>query len=207
MSAWFCPAVLGLGLGSVLLGADAQRSAGMARMGRPGAPARAPARGSAVVTGAARAPDLTQRHHPQVHPVHQSPSFAARRAAISILLIPSIACMTLLALSASGSPRSSFRMGGTICHDRPYLSLSQPHRPGSPPLVSLSHRWSISSWPTAETNSEMASVNVNSVPPLRAWIWRPSRVNVTDIALPGRSGPPSPYRETPRIHEFGNMET
>jgi hypothetical protein len=55
----------------------------------------------------------------------------------------------------------------------------------------------------------MASVNVNSGPPLRAWISRPSRVNVTDTALPGQTrSPKSPYREPqdPGVPEYGDIE-
>ena len=41
--------------------------------------------------------------------------------------------MTRLPLSGSGSASSAGRRFGTICQDRPYLSLSQPHWTGLPP--------------------------------------------------------------------------
>src|SRR2546430_8859674 len=38
-----------------------------------------------------------------------------------------MACMTRFALAGSLSPSSLPKIAGTICHDRPYLSWSQPH--------------------------------------------------------------------------------
>lgn len=55
------------------------------------------------------------------------PCAAASSAAMSSFDIWSMACMTRPAFSRSGSVSSSPRIGGTICQDRPYLSLSQPH--------------------------------------------------------------------------------
>src|SRR5437879_6298601 len=54
---------------------------------------------------------------------------------------------------------------GTICQDRPYLSLSHPHTPGSPPCVSLLQYSSISSWFLHRTTNETASVNLKLGPP------------------------------------------
>ncbi len=47
--------------------------------------------------------------------------------------------MTLSDFSGSGSLIICPRVAGTICQDIPYLSLSQPHCPISPPSESLSH--------------------------------------------------------------------
>lgn len=80
-----------------------------------------------------------------IHPSY-SPSNAAWSLAITILFIPSIACMTLLPLTGSASFKRVGKIVGATCHERPYLSLSQPQRPGSPPsLQSFSHNSSISS--------------------------------------------------------------
>src|SRR5439155_24298174 len=54
-------------------------------------------------------------------------SYACCRPLMSIFFICSIACMTRFAFSGSLSPNIFPRAVGTICHDRPYLSCSQPH--------------------------------------------------------------------------------
>src|SRR5436309_3110402 len=51
---------------------------------------------------------------------------------MSIFFILSIACMTLFDFSGSGSLSISPKIVGLNCHDKPYLSLSQPHGPCSP---------------------------------------------------------------------------
>src|SRR2546430_14536469 len=56
---------------------------------------------------------------------------------MSIFFILSIAAMTLPAFLGSLSASISLRMVGVICHDRPYLSLSQPHTLSSPPSESF----------------------------------------------------------------------
>jgi len=65
---------------------------------------------------------------------HQSaggPSAALRSAAMSILRIPSIACIARWARPRSGSANSSSIPVGTTCQDRPNRSSSQPHGPCS----------------------------------------------------------------------------
>src|SRR5207247_2395297 len=54
-------------------------------------------------------------------------SYACCSALISIFFICSMACMTRFAFSGSLSPSILPRTVGMICHDRPYLSCSQPH--------------------------------------------------------------------------------
>jgi hypothetical protein len=67
------------------------------------------------------------------------PLAAFSKAAMSILSISIIAFMTRFAFPASGSANISPRKTGLICHERPNLSLSQPHRPVDPPwLISVS---------------------------------------------------------------------
>ena len=65
---------------------------------------------------------------------------ARRSAAISSLFMRISAVITRFPRAASPPPMSSIICVGTTCHDRPYLSLSQPHTCalGSPPGVSLS---------------------------------------------------------------------
>src|SRR5262249_10850447 len=76
-------------------------------------------------------------HDPAVPWFFHFASAAALRAAISIFLILSIASMTRFAFFLSGPERSLMRICGAPCHDRPYLSLSQPHIDSSPPFESL----------------------------------------------------------------------
>src|SRR4029450_2222214 len=56
------------------------------------------------------------------------PFAAFSKAAMSILSISIIAFMTRFAFPASGSANISPRKTGLTCHERPNLSLSQPHR-------------------------------------------------------------------------------
>src|SRR5205814_1777520 len=75
-----------------------------------------------------------RHHHPSVTWLfHDVFSAAAFSAAISIFFILSIASMTRFAFLASGLASSWPRMAGFTCHDRPYLSLSQPHIDSCPP--------------------------------------------------------------------------
>src|SRR5262245_3193366 len=56
---------------------------------------------------------------------------------MSSLTILSMACMTRCDFAASLSLNNSLKTVGTICHDRPYLSWSQPHCTSLPPAESL----------------------------------------------------------------------
>ena len=60
-------------------------------------------------------------------PSRNYPAEARSNSAISILLIIIMAFIARPALPASGSLKSRPRALGTICHERPYLSLSQAH--------------------------------------------------------------------------------
>jgi len=56
---------------------------------------------------------------------------------MSSLVIASIASVTRFALPGSGSLIMSISTLGMTCHDRPYLSFSQPQAISSPPSESL----------------------------------------------------------------------
>src|SRR5665811_497955 len=117
-----------------------------------------------------------------------------------------MASMTLLDFSASASCNISPKTVGTICQDRPYLSLSQPHCCVSPPSESFSHSSSTSCCVSQVTKSDMASVNVNRGPPLSAMNSCPLSRKVADIAVPFAAGPASPYRVTLTICESSKIE-
>src|SRR5712671_6347175 len=118
-----------------------------------------------------------------------------------------MACITRFDFAASVSPSSLPRMEGTTCHDRPYLSLSQPHRSFLPPSESLSHSWSTSCCVSQLTKNEMAGVNVNCGAPFSAKKSCPSSWKVADITVPFGPGPASPERETLTTFEFLKTET
>ena len=120
------------------------------------------------------------------------PRAARSSSSISIFFICSIACMTRCAFSRSGSPSSSGRRVGTICHDSPNRSLSQPQGPSSPPSESADQKRSTSSWESQLTWNETASVNVYCGPPFRATNFVPSSSKVTVIAIPSGRGPALP---------------
>src|ERR1700674_1394446 len=113
-----------------------------------------------------------------------------------------MASMTLFDFSGSLSCISSPRTVGTICHDKPYLSLSQPHLDFSPPSESFSQKPSTSSCVSQFTTKDIASVNLNWGPPFNAMNSCPSSWKVATITVPFGPGPPSPYRETLPILEF-----
>src|SRR2546422_10244534 len=100
--------------------------------------------------------------------------------------------MTLFDFSGSLSCNISPRTVGTICHDTPYLSLSQPHLCFSPPSESFSHNSSTSSCVSQFTKKDMAGEKVNIGPPFNAVNSCPSSLNVTDITVPFGPGPASP---------------
>src|SRR5712692_6473240 len=115
--------------------------------------------------------------------------------------------MTLFAFSASLSCNISPKAEGMICHDSPYLSLSQPHLPFSPPSESFSHSVSTSCCVSQFTKNDMAGVNENNGPPLSAKKSCPSSWNVADMTVPFGPGPSSPYRVIPTTLEFLKTET
>src|SRR5438270_5855276 len=96
------------------------------------------------------------------------PSYARFKPSISILSICSIACMTLFDFSASLSCNILPSTEGIICHERPYLSLSQPHLFFLPPAESFSQNSSTSCWVSHVTKNDMAGVKLNCGPPLSA---------------------------------------
>src|SRR5712691_348038 len=112
------------------------------------------------------------------------PSYACFRRLMSSFSICSTAFMTLFVFSASLSCISLPKTVGTICHDRPYLSLSQPHLPPLPPCESFSHSSSTSCCVSQFTKKEMASENLKCGPPFRAMNSCPSSWNVTVITVP-----------------------
>ncbi len=57
---------------------------------------------------------------------------------------------------------------GTICHETPNLSVSQPHWPGFPPSPSRSQYRSTSAWSAQSTMSEIAGVKANCGPPFES---------------------------------------
>src|SRR2546430_7067094 len=99
------------------------------------------------------------------------------RPSMSIFFICIIAFMTLCDTAGSGSLRSSGSAVGTICHDRPNLSLSQPHICCSPPAESFSHSSSTSFWVLQFTTNDTACENLNCGPPFKAMNSCPSSWN------------------------------
>ena len=70
---------------------------------------------------------------PTSHPATQFPSYACCNWFRSSFCIWSIASNVRFDFAGSGSPSIRPRAVGTICHDSPNLSFSQPHRLGAPP--------------------------------------------------------------------------
>src|SRR2546430_707283 len=92
--------------------------------------------------------------------------------------------MTLFDFAASLSFIISPKTVGTICHDKPYLSLSQPHLDFSPPAESFSQNLSTSSCVSQFTTNDMASENLKCGPPFSAMNSWPSSWNSTVITVP-----------------------
>src|SRR5262245_51050098 len=115
--------------------------------------------------------------------------------------------MTLFAFTGSLSCNSLTKTVGTICHDKPYLSFSQPHMLSSPPSVSLSQNSSTSSCVSQFTTNDMASVNLNCGPPFNATNSCPFNWKLAVITDPLGPGPASPYRATVTTFEFLKIET
>src|SRR3954470_1719315 len=126
----------------------------------------------------------------------QFPLAARSSSAMSSFTIFMSAPMTRLDCAAS-LPMSLGSASGTICHDRPYLSLSQPHCTSlPPPAVSLSQQSSISFWSAQFTTNDTDSLNLKIGPPFSAMNFWPWISKSTVITVPFGSGPASPYRET-----------
>jgi hypothetical protein len=83
-------------------------------------------------------------------------SQARCRSLTSSLTICSMAFMALFDLSGSLSSNIPPSAVEAICQNRPYLSLSQPQRWGSPPSTSFSHSSSTSSCVSQLTKSDTA---------------------------------------------------
>src|SRR5918911_267494 len=86
----------------------------------------------------------------------------------------------LASLSCNISPKSL----GTICHDTPNLSFSQPHCSSSPPSESPFQSSSTSSCVSQFTKNDMAGENLKTGPPFNAINSCPSSSNVTLITVP-----------------------
>src|SRR5262245_48302101 len=102
-----------------------------------------------------------------------------------------MASITLLDFSGSGSFSISIKAVGTICQERPNLSLSQPHGCSSPPAESFDHSSSTSSWDWQGKKNDTASVNLYWGPPFKAVNCRPSSSNEAVMTFPLGPGPAS----------------
>ena len=97
------------------------------------------------------------------------------------------------------------RATGTICHDTPNRSVSQPHGPFSPPAESFSQSRSISPWVRHSTMKDIPIENENAGPPSNAVNSRPKRTNDAPTSFPFGMGPPL-LRDRLRIFDFGKRE-
>src|SRR5438046_9393006 len=111
---------------------------------------------------------------------------------MSSLVICMTAFITLSVLRGSFSSSTCMRKAGTICHDNPYLSLSQPQTLVAPPSASLLQYLSTSACVSQLTTNETASVNLKLGPPLSAVNFCPSSSKATVMTDPFGPGPDSP---------------
>src|SRR5437016_13733706 len=111
---------------------------------------------------------------------------------MSIFDILSNASMTFVECPDFESPIISPKTEGTICHDTPNLSLSQPQGCCSPPSESCSHKRSISSCVSQLTKREVPCANVKYGPPSMAMNRAPSSSNVALAPALSRSDLPPP---------------
>jgi hypothetical protein len=125
---------------------------------------------------------------------------------ISILFIFINVCITLCDFEVSPLFISFPKFEGTICHDTPYLSLSQPQFCFSQPLERLPQKSSISFCVSQLTTNEMACENVKTGQPLRATNSCQSREKAIVITVHFGICESSVYRETDVIFEFLKME-
>ena len=74
---------------------------------------------------------------------------------------------------------------GVICHDRPHLSLHQPHSLAWPPLSMIAfHRRSVSAWSSVAIWNEKASLCLNIGPPFRPMHGTPQTLKSTVSTWP-----------------------
>src|SRR4029453_5313388 len=86
--------------------------------------------------------------------------------------------MTRSDFSGSLSFNISIKTVGVICHDKPNLSLSQPHPDSWPPsAVSFSQKESTSFLVSQFTTNEIDSLNLNCGPPFNATNFWPAISN------------------------------
>ena len=110
----------------------------------------------------------------------RQPLRAASIVAMSIFRIVIIASNARLAAARSGSASAAVRARGVICHDRPHLSLHQPHSLSWPPFSTIAfHRRSVSAWSSVAIWNENASLCLNCGPPFRPMQGMPITVNST----------------------------
>src|SRR5207247_2530730 len=109
---------------------------------------------------------------------------------MSSFFILSIACMAASELPDLGSLSIWPSTSGTICHETPNRSFSQPQGPSSPPLsVSLVQYPSTSCCVLQVTMRDMPSENEKVGPPSKARYSRPSSSKVALRSLPLAIGP------------------
>src|SRR5258708_22267056 len=84
------------------------------------------------------------------------------------------------------------KMVGTICHDTPYLSCSQPHCCVAPPSESFAQNVSTSSWVSQFTTNDTAGEKLNFGPPFSARNSCPSSWNAAALTGPFGPGPAAP---------------
>src|SRR5205085_9075976 len=118
------------------------------------------------------------------------PRYAFSSSAMSSFFILSIACIAASELPDFESLSIWPRTSGTICHDTPNRSFSQPHGPSSPPSsVSLVQYLSTSCCVLHCTISEKPSEKLKVAPPSKATYSRPSSSKVALSTLPLAMGP------------------
>ena len=161
--------------------------------------------GGQVVEWLGAASDVTARK--QAENLQQVPIAVSVFSAESIESkgIDSIACITREAFSGFGSLIKVTSWRGTICHESPYLSFTQPQGPCEPPpAVSLSEYMSISAWFLQFTVIEVASLKVQPWVPGPSVIAKgsPLRENVQCMIVLAASS----FIIDP-IFEFGKIET
>ena len=134
------------------------------------------------------------------------PAYACFRRAMSDLLHLEDRLHDPLRLLGSGSVISLGTTDGTICHDRPNLSFSQPHWLSCaargelvPQLVDLLLRLAVH-----DEGDRLRELEVR--PAVQGDELLPSSWNLTIMTDPLGPGPASPYRATSRIFEFLKIE-